>query len=278
MTLEKAADPEDLIIQNLHITSKRIFLGKLVIYSLTAIFLLIIIAVTMFLTRYKNSIDYIENSTLYLVISIILSLFTLVVNKILVYSIPIITEFEKNHTFTDYETNVAFKIGITLFINSSIIPLLSIFFNNKQYFFKNSGLIETIWINWVLVAILPPIIEIVNPLYLLNKLKILWLECCSDEEQSDLAQIDANKLFEGIAISLVDKYAELISLLFFTAFYISFIPIASVITIIGLILFYFVNKYLLLFRYKKPFPIGYKISTYSTALIGCGCSILYAVL
>lgn len=67
-----------------------------------------------------------------------------------------------------------------------------------------------------------------------------------------MTQKEANQWFEGTSMDLSFKYSILIKNMWLTCFYTSLIPTAMYILLIGLILTYMSEKYLVLRRYKRP--------------------------
>ena len=271
LIIKKVSGPDDLLYDNLHVSYSRKILGLIVIWGITLLLLIICTLINTIFTRLKIYYSSLS-TTYYALILILITLFTLIENNALTIIIPWLTKYERLETRTSYQASVSFKLAITIFLNSAIIPLISY---NIESYFHSDGLIQTIWINWVLLAILPSILEIINLSYILNRIRCWWLD--KNKYEIYFSQLELNKIYEGISIQFLDKYAEVCALLFFTAFYISFIPIASLITMIVLVLFYWVNKILLLRRSKMPDPLSRNITKISLIFIGIGCLTLFTV-
>ena len=89
---------------------------------------------------------------------------------------------------------------------------------------------------------------------------------------------------EPYEINVPTKFAQTISMLFYTAFYATFFPAGIIFTLVGLGFHYWIGKvrslthpqYLMINRYKVP-RIGGDIALYSMQLIGLGCMVLFLV-
>jgi hypothetical protein len=92
-------------------------------------------------------------------------------------------------------------------------------------------------------AFLVPIIWMINPWYLFKLAK----RACF-QGHTEYTQSEANALMENPKYSMGKKYAELIESVWFTYLYYSIIPGGSVLILLGLILFYWVDKFTLLRR------------------------------
>jgi hypothetical protein len=92
-------------------------------------------------------------------------------------------------------------------------------------------------------AFLVPIIWMINPWYLFKLAK----RACF-QGHTEYTQREANALMENPKYSMGKKYAELIESVWFTYLYYSIIPGGSVLILLGLILFYWVDKFTLLRR------------------------------
>lgn len=68
-------------------------------------------------------------------------------------------------------------------------------------------------------------------------------------QRSPLSQKEANTLFEGHPADMALRYANVIKLMFFTASVSSIVPFGIPLSIAGLLVLYWVDKYLLLRRY-----------------------------
>lgn len=71
----------------------------------------------------------------------------------------------------------------------------------------------------------------------------------AEKDCSTMTQMEANSLFEGHPIDMALRYANINKTVLFTASVSPFIPIGVPLSIVGLVITYWVDKYLLLRRY-----------------------------
>lgn len=63
-----------------------------------------------------------------------------------------------------------------------------------------------------------------------------------------------NKIYEGIEFELGNEYIFVMKTCVFTSFFLSLVPVIGVVSFVGLIMIYWVSKYNLLKRSKRPAP------------------------
>ncbi len=102
------------------------------------------------------------------------------------------------------------------------------------------GLLQTIIMNWLSINFLQPIFEIFSPFYLLYLIR-KW-RTFAKGKASKLTQQEANNRAQPPQINMPKKYAEMINVMLFTAFYIPFFPLGLFFTIIGIPFNYLVDK------------------------------------
>ncbi len=107
----------------------------------------------------------------------------------------------------------------------------------------------SVWLNWLCICFLSPIFELLDIWY--------WIEMCSwsrirgEGNSSLLTQQEANmyssvfsysRALEPYQLRMTTKFAQVISILYYTAFYVILFPPGIVITIFGLLFQYWVTK------------------------------------
>lgn len=93
----------------------------------------------------------------------------------------------------------------------------------------------------ILNALFAPLVWLINPWYLIQKLKIKL-----NFGRTDITQEHANEIMQYPEYNIGKRYAEVMKTMWFTIFYAYLIPVASLISLAGIILYYFVDKYNLL--------------------------------
>lgn len=99
---------------------------------------------------------------------------------------------------------------------------------------------------------------IFDPWNLYRKCKRSKLE--NQGESCKLTQAEANLAFEEQNIDMAQKYSNITKTLMLTAFYACLFPIGMAISLVGLFFTYWVDKILLLRRFKKPQELASDIS------------------
>lgn len=200
------------------------------------------------------------------------SILAIIVNSVLNWLIRLLSSFEKHMTYTRYHLSVAFKLMAATFVNIALLPL---FINlDKEDWFKNGGLVTTIFFNVISVSFVSPILEFFNFSYILKKIKI-WRELRKGIE-SKLSQRQANELFEGPNLDMASTYAKTGLLFLLVSFYTPILPILPMIAIFGVFIQYWVEKFLLLRRYSVPEAMGSQMAKFYSSLIPYGM-LLYAI-
>lgn len=95
----------------------------------------------------------------------------------------------------------------------------------------------------ILNALFSPVVWLINPWYLIHKIKVKL-----NYGKTDVPQSKANKIMEYPEYYLGKRYAQIMKTMWFTIFYSYLIPIASIISLLGIVLYYFIDKYNLLRR------------------------------
>ena len=116
---------------------------------------------------------------------------------VLSFVIPAITKFEKSTTGTAYDCSVALKLSLSLFLNSGIIPIITY---KEDTYFTDGGFLMSVWLNWLCIAVLSPILELFSVQYLLSVLFYRTLK--SRATKSLMTQREANIESEPISPNL----------------------------------------------------------------------------
>ena len=181
----------------------------------------------------------------------------MVINCVLELIIPIITVYEHLGSKTLYYYSIVIKLSLANFINYGVIPLITY---NKSVYFTSGGFLMTIWMNWLFICFLDPLLEFFDIFYMLYLLKWWWIK--RKGPNSELTQLQANEAANPYEMSIVNKFAQIINIMLYTSFYIILFPPGIIITTFGLIVQYWLTKYLLITRYKVE-KINSEIALYS---------------
>jgi hypothetical protein len=180
------------------------------------------------------------------------SLIVIGINFLLSFMLRWLSKYEKHQSVAQLNVSITVKLSIFSFLNTAFIPLMVNL--GKNNWFSDQGLFVDITYNMAIVCFLTPIWSLVNPLYLYNKMK-RWL-AIRKGAKSLLTQQQANELFEPPDFDLPEHYANTVLIFWISLFYLFPCPIISLFACGGSFLQYWIEKWLLLKRSKKPKSIG----------------------
>jgi len=262
--ISEAPEPEDVMWENLGYTSLQRTCRVILNGFITLVMMCVCLVANIFIARasQKYGEDNEGSSVILILFNILLSLITMIINSALSFAIPKLTVYERHGSQTGYYCSVAIKLSLALFLNSGIIPLISY---DEEVYFTSGGFLTTIWMNWLFVCLFGPLLEVLDPLYILSC--ITWKLTKKQGSNSTLTQREANIALEPYAINVVTKYSQLMNIMFYTSFYLIFFPPGILITILGIFINYWVSKCLMINRYKVP-RISGEIALYCMHFMG----------
>ncbi|KRX05997.1 hypothetical protein PPERSA_01075 [Pseudocohnilembus persalinus] len=88
-----------------------------------------------------------------------------------------------------------------------------------------------------------------------------------NKNQCRLTQNEANQLYENPIYNIAQRYGYLINVMFLTALYAPLLPVCLVISLLGVIFIYWIEKYKILRKSVIQHKIGYNLSTQMTELL-----------
>jgi len=120
----------------------------------------------------------------------------------------------------------------------------------KLNFYGRGGLLENIYWVFILNMALMAILAVFDPEYIVK-----WIQRYVVRKQgkkNKVTQMEANLLHEGPVLDMPDQYAGIIRVVLLTTFYSAAIPFAFIISVLGLAVIFWVDKYMLLRRMAFP--------------------------
>lgn len=121
--------------------------------------------------------------------SVVVSIINFIFGKL----IRVLSSYEVHETYTNYNLSVAIKLTFTRFINTGIIPF-AVHIKPEDWF-TTSGLTMDILFIIMATAFLSPLIDLFDPVWVMNKF-IIWKEKRKGEK-CKLTQAQLNKLYEA---------------------------------------------------------------------------------
>ncbi len=264
MNVQKAHEPNDIKWENLYISPSNRFWRTIIIYLTTILILAVSFGVLVGVSVGQKKIK-VDNKTLLNIISVIFACITSIFNFIVNKSMIALTIYEKNTSQTNYLLSLSLKILVFTFLNSAVIPVV-VFFITNDNFGNNSSmklLVNNTFFIFILNSITSPIIYLINPFNILNYFlrKNIIKKIENDPDYYiDKTQGELNKIFEYTDIELAVKYAYIGKTLAMVVFYLPILPLGAPISFFGLVLLYAVEKFNVLYFYKRPERINGEIT------------------
>lgn len=270
LVTHRAPEPSDILWENLATAksekTKRRMITFFVSYLLIAIDFGIIIGLNVGKDRVSNP-KHIEDTSETKsrsfgleVISVIIALVIMVINNALNFAIRKFAAYESHSTFTGYFISVARRLSLVTFINTAITLFVTHLI--LQNLWKDGGLLNDVFTVFLITVIIGPLSNVFNPWYFWRLYKRSSI--IKQGKACKLTQREANLIFEGPEIDIAQAYANALKTMWLTAFYAPILPIGIPISLVGIFLSYWTDKYLLLNRYAKPSELGKALNKWMT--------------
>jgi len=268
--IRRAPEPRDILWENLEFCERERAPTKLFSYVITSLVIFTSFGIILLINwaQGKAETQFGKESSVIQGLSIVASLFIFLANEALSVLTRTIVSYEKHKTYTHHLRAIAKRLAIAQFLNSALSNLfaqviladghdtLASKIREINYYGKG-GLLENIYWVFVTNALLPPLLTIFDLQYFWKRFKIYLVKRQESKgHRNTLTQSEANKLYEGPTLDLPKRYAMVIKFVLMATFYAPAVPFALVFTIIGLGLFYWANKYMLLRVMTTPRPIN----------------------
>ena len=255
--VEVAPEPEDVIFENLQYSSFQRNIRIIFTYFLSFIIIGICLIIILLLNQIQIKKIKNSNSNRTLIkygLSLLITLVVSTVNLIFQICLDYITKIEKQLSMTDLYLSISIKLTIFTFITSAIVPLVA------NYYIANEGDFDLLVTNTATIfltnSILTPIFWIFDFNYLLKKLKICWIE---KQKKHNLTQRVLNSIYELPDMQIAYKYSYIVRSLMMSFFYIPIFPLGMIISLIGFIFGYFLEKFNFSKMYKRPEMLNSRI-------------------
>ena len=276
---ERAPEPEDIIFENLEYANtftKFIIIFLVYFFSLVLIVICFIIVTSLnYLRKYSDEKNNFNIFVTY-IISILISLCIFIINLFFEKILDFLTKREKQSTTTNYFLSKSIKLTLFSFMNSAIVPLISeLYVETKGYEYLIINMLMVFLINSILV----PLSWTINFSYFYKKIRICLIEKKQNPYDTDgyheKTQRELNELYELPSMNISEKYSYIFKTLLISFFYIPIFPLGVLISLFGLFIGYFLEKYNFCNIYKRPEMLNdqlYKtyINYFITALFICG--------
>jgi hypothetical protein len=173
---------------------------------------------------------------------------------------------EKQKSKTNYYLSYSVKLSIFTLTTSAFLPYLSSYFNRQLKgleYNNNKNLINNMLILFLVNSFVTPIIWTINFPLIIKKIRICFIE---RKKYPDLmhfkTQKELNDIYELPDMQIASKYSYIFKTVLMTMFYLPIFPFGVVITLLGLILSYFLEKYNFTHNYKRPEMLNAKLGKF----------------
>ena len=239
--IESAPEPQDILFENLEISQFQRILRTALVYLVSLIICGISLGIVVGLNKLQTYVDDQKDSNhilLMYIISFIITGAQSVFNIILESVLQTLTEIERQSTMTNYYLSFSLKLTIFYFLNDAILPILSDFF-----FIDSPGhkiLIDNMIMKFGINAFVSPLLWRINISYYLKQIQIcLFIK----EDKITKSQKELNELYEYPPMNVSLKYSYIFKTLLMTFLYIPIFPLGIVISCLGFIFAYWLEKY-----------------------------------
>jgi hypothetical protein len=174
------------------------------------------------------------------------SIIIVIINFMLGRAIRYFSSFEKHHTFTYYNTSVGIKLTAAQCINTALITII-VNMDWEDDWFVSGGLVVDMTFVLLSNAFVAPLLYVLSPMYIIKRIKQR-----KAINNPLILQGEANLLWEEPQVDMPQRYANSFKTLIVTLSYAPILPLGILISIVGIIVQYWVDKMLLIKRHSRP--------------------------
>ena len=259
-----APDPEDVIWENFEFSLCNRVLRAISIYFVSFLLLFVSFLIIFWLTNQQNILDedekWTENKIKKYLVSFSITIIISILNVLLEIVLNFLTTAEKQKSMTYLYLSYSIKLTFFTFINSAIVPLISSYSLSGWDTYDNSILLNNILIIFLANSFVTPLVWALNIKYIIKKIQIYFIEKKNNPDLNHYkTQRELNEIYEYPDMQISCKYSYLAKTILMAFFYLPIFPVGIIITFIGLIFGYFLEKFNFVKRYKKPEMLNEKI-------------------
>ena len=261
LSANKAPEPEDVIYENLEYSYIERNFRTFIVYIISIVLIIICFGIYIGINILQ---DKINDKAIHKILSYIISLINTCVSSALNYIFQMILDFltkmEKQYTMTEYYRSYSAKLTLFSFFTSAVVPLICELIKNSDGY---QILISNMLMMFLVNAFVTPIMWTMNFTYFLKKFRIYMIERKVDpDSRHNMTQRELNDLYELPSMSISYKYSYLAKTLLMTFLYIPIFPLGIVISLVGFILGYLLEKFNYAHMYKRPEMLNHKLCVF----------------
>ena len=251
LSANKAPEPEDVIYENLEYSYIERNFRTFIVYIISIVLIIICFGIYIGINILQ---DKINDKAIHKILSYIISLINTCVSSAL------LTKMEKQYTMTEYYRSYSVKLTLFSFFTSAVVPLICELIKNSDGY---QILISNMLMMFLVNAFVTPIMWTMNFTYFLKKFRIYMIERKVDpDSRHNMTQRELNDLYELPSMSISYKYSYLAKTLLMTFLYIPIFPLGIVISLVGFILGYLLEKFNYAHMYKRPEMLNHKLCVF----------------
>ena len=261
LSANKAPEPEDVIYENLEYSYIERNFRTFIVYIISIVLIIICFGIYIGINILQ---DKINDKAIHKILSYLISLINTCVSSALNYIFQMILDFltkmEKQYTMTEYYRSYSVKLTLFSFFTSAVVPLISELIKNSDGY---QILISNMLMMFLVNAFVTPIMWTMNFTYFLKKFRIYMIERKVDpDSRHNMTQRELNDLYELPSMSISYKYSYLAKTLLMTFLYIPIFPLGIIISLVGFILGYLLEKFNYAHMYKRPEMLNHKLCVF----------------
>ena len=255
--IHEAPDPTDVIWENLRFSMLRTVLNHSLLYILTAGILVLSFYIQFQVVIISNDMKEELEKTLEMVhernlvvrgAALGISSVTIMINFLLKLTVSAFAVLEKPYSNSKFNQSYVTIYILLAFFNSALMPYLV---NTFIYSARTSE--QLIWdIHFILLcnAFSTPISKCFDPMLWLRKLMRIYIRFKG--KKCLMTQYNVNYWFENTSIDIAENYAFVTRTLLLAVWYSSVAPLGLIYCLLGLMVNYWLDKYLLLRVHSFP--------------------------
>ena len=262
-----APEPEDVIWENMEFTVFQRFYRIIIVYTLSLALISIAFYAVYHLNafqkrtkqHYQGMSQYIASFSISIVISIL--------NIILEFIMKFFTKMEKQKSMTKYYLSYSIKLTIFTFTTSAIVPFISDYLNSdsNEHSKNNSdnNLITNMFFLFLTNSFISPVVWTLNISLIIKKIRIYLIERKKVPDSMHFkTQKELNELYEYPDMDIASKYSYIYKTILMTMFYLPIFPLGVPISLLGLLLAYYLEKFNFTHSYKRPEMLNEKLGEF----------------
>ena len=271
---EAAPEPEDIIFENLEVKPFARIVRTALVYIISIIICGVSFGIIVALNKVQTNLDNNNNSShvlLLYIMSLVITGITTGIDFVLEFVLDFLTQKERQMALTDYYLSYSVKLTLFTFLNGSVLPLVS-----ELAFDQSDGyeiLISNMLMKFLVNAFVTPGLWTINFGFFLKKFQICLLErkikrndkgeiVEQNKEEIGKTQKELNELYELPPMNIAAKYSYIAKTLLMSFLYIPIFPLGLIISFVGLLLGYWLEKFNFANMYKKPEMLNRQLAEY----------------